>query len=592
MADSVKAGKDEGPSNRQFVDWYETFHEQSQEWRERWLEDRWFYHNKQWTDEEARALDKRGQPANVYNEIKPVVDFLVGLEKQQRTDPRAYPRTPLHEQDAEAATDALRFISDREEYDEKRSGLWFDMLTVGFGGLELVPVQKPSGEIELELAQNDWDRMWWDIHSSKPDFSDARYRGLVRWMDMEDAIHEYGEEKREAIEATKSIQYLGQNDTHDDKPRNHRWYDAKEKRVAVCIVYYQQKGQWYFAEFTGGDNGLLKQGPSPCVDDEGATVAPYIWMSAFVDPENERFGLVRELKDRQREINKRGSKLIHFLSTERSFHKKGAIASARKLKSELAKPDGSIEIAEHAKWGEDVGLIGTDAEVVGHFQLLQDAKESIRRIGASSSLRGQDGPEKSGIAIQAKQQASLVELGALMDRMRYVDRQAYRKMWMGVRQFWTEVKWVRVTDDERNVRFVALNVPQEYAGQLPQNVRATNAPVAEIDVDIIIEDAPDMVTLQGEQFEQLIQLASAGVQFPQEVYLRAAPNLRNKDQLIELLNQQAAQPNPQLQVELENKQADTGKKIAETEQTQLENALLYAEGVAGPEPKPEPKQIQ
>jgi len=496
----------------------------------------------------------------------------------------------LHEQDAEAATDALRFISDREEYDEKRSGLWFDMLTVGFGGLELVPVQKQSGEIELELAQNDWDRMWWDIHASKPDFSDARYRGLVRWMDLEDAIFEYGEEKREALEATKSIQYLGQNDTHDDKPTSHRWYDGKEKRVAICIVYYQKQGQWFFAEFTGGEHGLLKHGPSPIVDNEGSTDHPYIWMSAHVDPDNERFGLVRELKDRQREINKRGSKLIHFLSTERSFHKKGAIASAKKMKEELAKPDGSVELLEHAKWGEDVGLIGTDAEVVGHFQLLQDAKESIRRIGASSSLRGQDGPEKSGIAIQAKQQASLVELGALMDRLRYVDRQAYRKMWMGVRQFWTDVKWVRVTDDERNVRFVALNVPQEFAGQLPQNVTPTQHPVAEMDVDIIIEDAPDMVTLQGEQFEQLIQLATAGIQFPPEVYLRAAPNLRNKDQLIELLSQQAQQPNPQLEVELGNKQADTEKKQAETQKTKVETAVIYAEGVAGPEPKQQPVQ--
>lgn len=591
MDDGVKAGKDEAPSNRQFVDWYEAFHEGSQEWRERWLEDRWFYHNRQYTDMEVKALGRRGQPANVYNEIKPVVDFLVGLEKQQRTDPRAYPRTPLHEQDAEAATDALRFVADREEYDEKRSGLWFDMLTVGFGGLELVPTPKPSGEIELELAQNDWDRMWWDIHSSKPDFSDARYLGLIRWMDLDEAIFEYGEEQRDALEATKTLQYLGTNDAHEDKPRNHRWYDSKEKRVAVCIVYYQKQGRWFFAEFTGGDNGLLKHGESPILDQDGGSAHPYTWMSAHVDPENERFGLVRELKDRQREINKRGSKLIHFLSTERSFHKKGAVASARKLKEQLAKPDGSVELMEHAEWGKDVGLIGTDAEVVGHFQLLQDAKESIRRIGASSSLRGQEGPEKSGIAIQAKQQANLVELGALMDRLRFVDRQSFRKMWMGVRQFWTDVKWVRVTDDERNVRFVALNVPPEFAGQLPQNVTPTAHPVAEMDVDIIIEDAPDMVTLQGEQFQQLIDLAGAGIQFPPEIYLRAAPNLRNKDQLIELMNQQAAQPNPQDEAELGETIADTEKKRAETMKTQVETAKLYAEGAVGPEPK-QPQRIQ
>lgn len=591
MDDGVKEGED-APSNSQFVQWYETWHMNSIEWRERWNEDRWFYHNIQRDDDEIKALEARGQPPTVYNEIKPVVDFLIGLEKQQRTDPRAFPRTPLHEQDAEAATDAMRFVADREEYDEKRSGLWFDLLTVGFGGLELVPMQKPNGETDLELAQNDWDRMWWDVHAAKPDFSDARYRGLCRWVDLEDAVFEYGEESREIFEAATAVKYADEK-VGGDKPRHHRWYDAKEKRVCICIVYYQKRGQWHFAEFTGGDDGLLKHGVSPIQDEDGVPTHPYIWTSAHVDPDNERFGLVRECKDRQRDVNKRGSKLLHQLNVKQIFYKKGAITDIRKAKRELAKPDGAIEIAEHAQWGVDVGIVDASQEIVGHFQLLQDAKESIRRIGASSSLRGQSGPETSGVAIQAKQQANLIELGALLDRLRTVDRHAFRKIWMGIRQFWTAPKWVRVTDNEENVRFVGLNVPPEFE-QLAQaqgldqkQISFVGRPVAQMDVDIIIEDAPDVVTLAGEQFEQLINLANAGVVFPPEIYLRAAPNLRNKDQLLEILQQQSAQPNPQAEAEMNNKNADTQKKAAEAEKIKIETAKAFAEGVAGPERKPE-----
>jgi len=584
------------PDNSTFVSWYETWHHNSIEWRERWEDDRWFYFNRQWTTEQIKELASRGQAANVYNEIKPVIDFLVGLEKQQRTDPRAFPRTPLHEQDAEAATDALRFVAEREEYDDKRSGVWFDLLTIGFGGMELVPVRRPNGEIELELSQNDWDRMWWDVHSAKPDFEDAAYRGLVRWLDFDDAVFEYGEENKEKLEAAKLIKYA--DDTmHDDKPRSHRWYDAKEKRVCVCIVYYQKRGVWHFAEFTGGEDGLLKYGPSPIVDEDGASTHPYEWMSAHIDPDNERSGLVRELKDRQLEINKRASKLLHHLNVRQLFYKKGAIVNVRALKRELAKPDGAIELAEHAKWGEDVGLIDNNAEVVGHFQLLQDAKESIRRIGASSSLRGQEGPEKSGVAIQAKQQANLIELGALLDRLRVLDRHVFRKMWMGIRQFWTAPKWVRVTDDERNVRFVGLNVPPQIAqmaqaqGVAPDQISFSSRPVAQMDVDIIIEDAPDIVTLAGEQFEQLVALASAGVVFPPEIYLRAAPNLRNKDALLEILQQQAAAPNPETEAGVNNTNADTQKKIAEAKKTEIEAMKTFAEAMMGPEPR-EPQTVQ
>jgi len=611
MDDGVKSKEavPDAPGNQRFVQWYETFHQGSVDWREKWLRARWFYHNKQWDSAEEAILKSRKQPANVYNEIKPVIDFLVGMEKQQRSDPKAYPRTPLHENDAFAATDAMRYLAQREEYDQKRSGMWFDMLTVGFGGLELAPYQKRNGEIELGLQQNKWDRMWWDIHSCEPDFSDARYQGLIRWMDLDEAVYEYGEDARDKLEATKGLQYLASDDVHEDKPRNHRWYDSTEKRVAICVVYYLEKGNWHFAEFTGGEGGLLNHGPSPVRDEEGIPINPYIWSSAYVDPDNCRFGLVEEMIDRQREVNKRGSKLIHHLSTERSFHKKGAIASEKRLKSELAKPDGSIEIAEHAEWGKDVGIIGTDAEVQGHFALLQDAKESIRRIGASSSMRGQDGPERSGVAIQAKQQANLVELGALMDGLRYVDRRAYRRMWEGIRQFWTGVKWIRVTDDENNVRFAGLNVPGEFADKMPDNVKPLAQPVAEMDVDIIIETAPDMITLQSEQFSQLIDLAAAGVTFPDPVYLEAAPNLRNKKRLLEIIAQSKSEPTAEQQAQMAKDQvdiakktadtrrseiaaikteaeidqvsADTGKTIAETEQIKVETALDYAEGVAG-----------
>lgn len=579
MADRVEEER-QGADARTFVDWYERFYESTQAMRDRALRDRGMYHGDHWTEAQRRELQARGQPANVYNEIKPVIDFLVGMEKQQRTDPRAYPRTPFHEQDAEAATDALRFVSEREDYDAARSMAWFDILTVGWGGYQLLPTEKRGG-IELELSYNEWDRMWWDVHSTRPDFSDARYRGLIRWLDFEEAVDEYGEESRDALEAAKKFRFSSQNDLHDDKPRRFRWYDGKERRIAIAQVWYREKGEWYFAEFTGSDEGVLRQGRSPLLNEDGETTHPFEWESAFIDNENDRYGLVNELIDRQLEINKRGSKLMHLLTQRQTFGKAGAVTDLRRFKREAAKPDGHLTISDGANWGVDIGIIDQSADVAGHFQLLLDAKESIRRIGASSSLRGQDGPEQSGRAIQAKQQGNLIELGALMDTLRRLDKRVYRKMWNGIRQFWDGPKWVRVTDDERNVRFVGLNQPflDPRTGE-PRIIQ-----VAQLDVDIVVEDAPDVVTLAGEQFENLVALASAGVTFPPEIYLRAAPHLRNKDELLDILQAQSQQPNPQAEIEMGNKQADTEKKLAEADRARMQAAKEFAEGVAGPAPR-------
>ena len=52
----------------------------------------------------------------------------------------------------------------------------------------------------------------------------------------------------------------------------------------------------------------------------------------------------------------------------------------------------------------------------------------------------------------------MIQLGDLLDNLRHLDRRVFRAMWARMRQFWTAEKWMRVTDDERNVKWVGLNV--------------------------------------------------------------------------------------------------------------------------------------
>src|SRR5688500_14870806 len=76
--------------------------------------DRDYVDSKQLTTEELAALEARGQPPQIDNRIKSKVDYLIGLEKKQRIDPKALPRTPIHENDADAATQALRYVAEEQ----------------------------------------------------------------------------------------------------------------------------------------------------------------------------------------------------------------------------------------------------------------------------------------------------------------------------------------------------------------------------------------------------------------------------------------------------------------------------------------------
>lgn len=76
-------------------------------------------------------------------------------------------------------------------------------------------------------------------------------------------------------------------------------------------------------------------------------------------------------------------------------------------------------------------------------------------------------------------------------------------------------------------------------------------PVAEMDIDIIIEDAPDTVTIQGEQFEHLMQIFPALANMPPQLAKVAikASQLRNKDELIEMLEGGGEQNAQQQQIQ-------------------------------------------
>ena len=124
--------------------WFEDAEEATQQARKNSERDRDYYDGRQFTAEELKILRDRGQPDIVINRIQPKVNFLLGWEATNRTDPRAFPRTPADEDASEAATDALRYVHDQGDLQTMFSDAWQHMLIEGFGGLELTIEQRQN----------------------------------------------------------------------------------------------------------------------------------------------------------------------------------------------------------------------------------------------------------------------------------------------------------------------------------------------------------------------------------------------------------------------------------------------------------------
>ena len=552
-----------------------------------------YFHGHQWTGEELAELRRRRQPILTFNLIRNKVESLCGVEENTLTSPKAWPRSPADENAAKVATDTLRYVSDINRFDKTRVDVLRDML-IGGSGAAMVEIERKGEDArpEIKIRRINWETFVYDPFSRNTDFSDSRYLGAAQWMDEADILALYGEKASDAVEGALFEAGLGASvagDGFEDRP-NWAWGDAQRRRALVVELYHREGGLWHHTVFTG--SGIIRSGLSVYLDADGIPACPIEAVSAYVNRENERYGVVRDMRSPQDEINHRRSKLLHLLNTRQTFRKEGAIASRdpQTMRRELNKPDGDVVIAKNATWGQDVGIIDTDRQSAGQSELLEEAKAFLDRLGPNMSLVGrEETANQSGRAILAQQQAGMAELATLFAAHNDWVLRIFRQIWARARQFWKAPMFIRVTDDLQSAQFIQINEPVfDEFGQPVINPQ-TGEPLirnrlAEMGVDLVVDRAPFAVNLQIEEFRILADLAAAGVAIPPNVLIMAS-TLRNKQALLEALNPPTPPPAPpqpdpitmqlgaaetaRLQAEAAERMARADKLHAETQKTLL-----------------------
>lgn len=571
MTESDDLAGDEAAQLSAVIRYFEEAEDSSNESRELAMRDRRYVDNEQWTPEQIAVLKKRKQPVLTINKLKQKVEFLKGFERRLRSDPKAFPRNPDDEQGAEAATDALRFVGDQNDWDQIRSDVYENFLVESTGGVDVVVEDDGKGGYNVKYKRIPYDRLFWDPHSYEKDFKDAIYKGIVIWEDVVKAKQDYPD----ALDAIETTTTLGHSThTFEDKPRNAVWCDSRRTRIRIVQIHYLWRGEWMIATFTKG-GFLVAPQVSPYLDKDGMSASSLIMRSMYVDQDNNRYGDIRSVISLQDEINMRRSKSLHLLSVRQTYGNQTAIKDTTRAKAEMAKPDGHVELNAGAAFGQDFGVIPTTDMAQGQMQLLQQALGEMQTSGPNNALAGKGTQSQSGRAIQAQQQGGAVEIEPGLDGLKQFSRDVYEATWMRIKQFWTGQKWVRVTDDERNLKWVGLNRPITLADKLKelppeeqqamvqqlqlqpndprlQEVVGVENDVSGLDIDIVVEEGPDISTLQSEQFEELAGLAKAGIAIPPKAIIQAS-SIRNKEAILDEMDKGQQLP-PQVQKQMEEMQ--------------------------------------
>lgn len=462
-----------------------------------------YYHGDQWDEDHLKTLEDREQAPITNNLIERAVNFLMGLEQSRRADPKAYPESERHEAAAEVATDILRSEAQRLDFDRIKSRAFRDMLIENACGVQCIVRPSEDGQrYENHLIRIEPEDLIYDPMSRELDFSDAGFIGVGRFYNLDYALATFGqtEEQRNMITQSKNLGSGEMGSHHDHRQeRKFRWFDSIDSRVYISQVYYQLGGEWIEATFCAG--GILSEQWSPYRTQSGKTRCPIVARSLYIDLEGNRHGRVKSMLSPQDEINQRLSRMLFLLSAKQIFYDRGSGFDPEVLRREIHRPTGVIPT--DGPPGESVQVVQHFQDIQHHSILLQEAKGFINLQGPNAALQGRGVESQSGRAIQAQQQAGLMEESEPFDNIRDWALDVYRALWMNCRQFMSEERTILITEREDAYEFVKLN--QEVVNEFGEVVQVINR-VAEMDVAIRVSTGRDAVTLMTEQREQLIQV--------------------------------------------------------------------------------------
>lgn len=561
-----------------------------------------FYDNIQWDPEDAAEVEARGQMPLVYNEVAPMLDWVIGTERRSRVDWKVMPRTEDDVQMASTKTDVLKYVSDINRVPFLRSRAFADAVKGGVGWLDDGARDDPTKDI-LYSKQEDWRNVIWDSSGYELDLSDSRYLFRWRWVDEDIALMMFPDRADVIRRACEDAAY-GISDSFSDEegwqtPETKaqtsagRIYssgvgnmvDAKRRRVRLIEGQYRKPAKvkivadgplrgtilnpmdralseavgnsnsmivdkvilrMHIAVFTEGE--MLAMGPS-FYRHNNFSLTP-IWCYRR-GRDRLPYGMIRRVRDVQQDLNKRASKALFMLNTNQIIADDGAVADWDHARDEVDRPDGVIV----KKTGKEFIIRRDTDAATGQINMMTLAAQSIQKsAGVSQENMGRQTNAVSGEAIKARQLQGSVVTTEPFDNLRLAVQIQGEKQLSLTEQFYTQEKVVRLTGSKGAIRWVKVNVPEVQADG---SIRFLNDLTAS-SADFVVSEQDHAGTMRQVMFDSLNNIAG---RLPPEVALRMLTiafefsDMPNKDEIAEQFRKLTGERDPNKELTPEEAQA-------------------------------------
>jgi hypothetical protein len=579
-----------------------------------------FYDNIQWSEEDIQTLNDRGQKPIVYNVISASVDWITGTEKKTRTDGEVLPRRKEDSQPARRKTELLKYLSDVNRSPFGVSRAFEDATKVGIGWLE-DGVRDEDEDEPIYAGYESWRNILFDSAAQDPFFSDGRYIFRTKWVD-EDIAKALFRKRAGAIEsAVSGGDDFTSLDFYGDEAMDSQEIEMEQSGSSLStdrVGGYQRRRvrlieAWFVlpvdaerlkgGAFRGELYDPLSPGHQADVDEGRASVvkkptmrmhvaiftetgllwfsrSPYrhnrfpftpIWCYRR-DRDGLPYGVIRRLKDIQEDVNKRASKALHILSTNKIVMDDDALPEGmtiEEFQEEAARPDAIIR----KRAGKEITLNADRDLSQWHLEMMSRDISMIQQAsGVTDELLGRKTNAVSGIAIGKRQDQGSLATAKVFDNLFWSCQVRGEKQLSLVEQFCSEQKAFRITNMRGKPEFVAVN------DGLPEN------DITRSKADFIISESQWHATLRQAAVDKLMEVIARMPPQVGMVLLDLAVesmDLPNREEIVKRIRALTGQSDPDQeeptpeeqqraeaqaamqQLQFQSLQADLAKKLAD-----------------------------
>ncbi|AAL49568.1 unknown [Sinorhizobium phage PBC5] len=587
-----------------------------------------FYDNIQWTEEDAQTLRDRGQVPLVFNVTATTVDWVIGTEKRSRTDFKILPRRKEDDKPAGRKSELLKYLADVNKTEFHVSRSFADSAKVGVGWMEDGYQGDDEGE-PLYARYESWRNMLWDSTATELDLDDGRYMFRSKWVDADIGCAMFPKRKalieRSIDEGDSFISLDAYGDEAMDEPELENTgqrstglasddvtgYQRQRIRIIECWFRIPDKtsrisGGTFAGEIydplSRGHKVAIEEGDGEIIEKVSMrmyvalfTSAGLLWLSPspyrhnrypFTPIWNKRrgrdgmpYGMIRNIRDIQSDINKRASKALHILSSNKVIMDDGAVEDINELAEEIARPDAIIVKQQGKEF-----KIDTDRELgQWHLELMSRNISMLQQVGGVTDENlGRTTNAVSGKAIIARQEQGSLATAGLFDNHRYAQQVRGEKTLANMEQFMSEEKKFRITNKRGTPEYVAVN------DGLPEN------DIVRTKADYVISEEDWRATVRQAQVESLMELLGKLAPVNPQIAIAMldliieAMDIPQRDELVKRIRKvtgmsdpDQAEENPeeaakkeaeakQQQMMLRAAEADIGKKEADAQKTQAQ----------------------